>query len=180
MVFTQDLDALQKCVVAKSRLHMNYVFGCVGQSNFLVNLKNKATRRSVDLIIKSALGAESHTSMVDTRLPGEKFAPGLRTSKKRRTGSETSHEAPVEATIERHAAQVFRESDGKALLLGVAGKTKSYSYDRNRTGLVLTETYNRHQNGVSEIELRMSRGCCCLRKRICPFQAHPICHVEAR
>lgn len=129
----QDLETLGGCTVAKTRLHINYVFGCMGQPTFLINLKNKATRRLVESIVKSALGPHVSTSTVDTLLPGEKFAPGLRKSGKRGTGSET----PIEATIERHAAQVFRESVGRALLLGVAGNTKSFSYD-SRAGLVLT------------------------------------------
>lgn len=101
----------------------------------MVNLKNKATGRLVESVVKAALGSEIEISTVETVVPGEKFAPGLRKSAGRRSPQD---EAPIEATVERHAAKVLGESSGEALLLGVAGTVKTYSYDgRSRPGLVL-------------------------------------------
>ncbi|CAM9209592.1 unnamed protein product, partial [Sphacelaria rigidula] len=119
----------------------------MGQRTFLVNLKNKATGRLVESVVKAALGSEVEISTVETVVPGEKFAPGLRKSAGRRSPLD---EAPIEATVERHAAKVFGESGGTALLLGITGVVKTYLYDgRGRPGLALTSTSTSTSTSIS-------------------------------
>lgn len=122
--------------MTKKKLHINHVFGCVGRENFLINLKTKATGRLVDAIVKTALGAICSSMPMEIQQAGEKFVPAKSSKKRMRRKN-------VQATIERAAAQIFKDSNNEhALLLGPEGEVDVYSYDSS-AGLVLdpgTET----------------------------------------
>lgn len=116
--------------MTNKKLIINHVFGCVGRENFLINLKIKATGRLVDAIVKTAFGAICSSMPMEIQQPGEKFVPAKSSKKRLRRKN-------VQATIERAAAQIFKNSNNEqALLLGREGECDIYSYD-NSIGLVL-------------------------------------------
>lgn len=133
----QALKKLKQCEVVGKKLPMNYLFGCVGHSRFLINLKSKATGRLADSVVKNALGALCEATPFETKQRGEKFVPG-RSLRKRGTASSENKRRKGEATIEREAARVFGKCDGVALLLATGGRIDEYQYD-STVGLVLGE-----------------------------------------
>lgn len=132
------LSKLRECEVVGKRIRINYLFGCLGETRFLVNLKCKATGRLADSIVKNALGPRWEATPFETQQRGEKFVPG-RSFRNRATTSGENKRKRGEATIEREAVRAFGASSGIALLLAAGGKVEAYRYD-GVVGLVLGDS----------------------------------------
>lgn len=143
----QDLRKLKDCEVTGNRLQINHVFGCVGFSRFLVNLKTKATGRLVESIVKNSLGPLCLARPVQTQKPGEKFVPARNTKKR----GNTAVRKTGEATIEREAKFVFGESSGTAFLLGCETEILTFKFTQ-ADGLMLVPTEERQDRDERDSE----------------------------
>lgn len=118
----EAMGKLERCHVGDKALRVDHMFGCVGDTTFLVHTKDRLKTKFVESVVKESLGGDFKTEPVDvpSSANAERFVPG---------SGGLSEQRQFKATTEVEAERVFGDLEGMAVLVGYGDlKHKTFSY----------------------------------------------------